>query len=290
MVNDSSSITGHFKKVLTTHYTALLLCVVLSAFLLIIAWPQQTLFHTTMYLIVMVGCFLISETIVYYRKLTFSPWQIKQPKKELLIILFTVGMATLLLFIRFVLISDFQAIAPPIKIVLFAFVALFIYPVFLAIYFFGIGKYKPSALGLNSSGWWVALPLIALIGGISVWLLPDELMFSMILEQQGYLAMITMGFMTAAIPEEFTRMLFQTRLGKVMGNKSAAWFIASLIWALTHIPNFYSKSDRFYGACIGAIGIMPIGLLWGYLTERYKSMIPAILIHGTNLWGLHNIF
>jgi len=33
-----------------------------------------------------------------------------------------------------------------------------------------------------------------------------------------------------------------------------------------------------------------MGLLWGYMTHRTKSLLPAVLVHGFNLWGLHNSF
>jgi membrane protease YdiL (CAAX protease family) len=34
--------------------------------------------------------------------------------------------------------------------------------------------------------------------------------------------------------------------------------------------------------------MMPIGFLWGYLTHRTKSLLPAVLVHGLNFWGLQN--
>jgi membrane protease YdiL (CAAX protease family) len=39
---------------------------------------------------------------------------------------------------------------------------------------------------------------------------------------------------------------------------------------------------------LSSIRIIPIGLVWGYLTHRTKSFVPATLVHGANFWGLQN--
>lgn len=93
--------------------------------------------------------------------------------------------------------------------------------------------------------------------------------------------MIVFGFLTAAIPEEVARTLFQSWLGAVLRNKSVAWFAVSLIWALQHIPTFASQSEGDYnGVLLSTLGILPIGLLWGYLNERHKSILPYTRLEG----------
>ena len=39
---------------------------------------------------------------------------------------------------------------------------------------------------------------------------------------------------------------------------------------------------------MGAVRIVPLGLMWGYITYRTKSLLPATLVHGLNVWGLQN--
>tara|TARA_R110002049_G_scaffold63062_1_gene167838 strand:- start:433 stop:954 length:522 start_codon:yes stop_codon:yes gene_type:complete len=168
---------------------------------------------------------------------------------------------------------------------------LFVFPVFFLIYFLAIKKYTLKELGiLRFNFWYVSLPLIVLIGGVAYLIFPDGLQFQDVLKTNGYLAFITLGFLTASIPEEITRVLLQTRLYGLLKNKSFAWFSASFVWALFHIPVFMFNGSNYYDACISALGILPLGLLWGYLNERYRSILPSVIIHGTNLWGLQNIF
>ena len=40
---------------------------------------------------------------------------------------------------------------------------------------------------------------------------------------------------------------------------------------------------------VGVLDIVPLGLLWGYLTHRTGSLVPAVLLHLTNFWGLQNL-
>jgi membrane protease YdiL (CAAX protease family) len=45
----------------------------------------------------------------------------------------------------------------------------------------------------------------------------------------------------------------------------------------------------FWQAMISPWDIIPIGLLWGYITWRTKSLFPSVVVHGFNLWGLQNL-
>ena len=173
---------------------------------------------------------------------------------------------------------------------------VFIFPVFLLVYFLAIRKYKAQEIGIwGFNYWFVSLPLIVLIGGVAYLTFPADMQFQDQMGDGGVIrlmkGLVLLGFLTAAIPEEIIRTLFQSRLSAVMKNKSMAWFLVSLIWALQHIPFFaFNANGDYYSATIGALGILPLGLLWGYLNERYNTIIPSVLIHGTNLWGLQNIF
>ena len=45
---------------------------------------------------------------------------------------------------------------------------------------------------------------------------------------------------------------------------------------------------QWLNSFIYAIRIIPIGLLWGFLSWRTRSWLPALVAHGFNLWGLQN--
>ncbi|MCE7994739.1 MAG: CPBP family intramembrane metalloprotease [Roseivirga sp.] len=252
------------------------------------------LYHGTMpkviaYLSTLVACFLVSEFIHYHGKIKLDAWRIDRPHMELKVVLICELIVVLLLSWWFVLANP-QSMTPPLKLAILVIRLLFAFPIFFLIYFLAVRKYSLAQLGFRFKYWFVSIPLIVIIGGVSYMGFPEGIQFEDMLEEHGYLAFLTLGFLTAAIPEEITRHLFQSRLSVVMKSKSFGWFFASLVWALLHIPSFGNSSGDYVSASLSAIGILPIGLFWGYLNQRHRSIIPSILIHGTNLWGLQNIF
>ena len=93
----------------------------------------------------------------------------------------------------------------------------------------------------------------------------------------------------AALPEEFFRWVWQTRVAACFNNRAAAWLIASVLWATLHAPVEYAQSHSLAAVATYIMGIVPIGLLWGYLTMRTQSILPSVLLHCVNLWGLQNL-
>lgn len=280
----------HFIKIFKNHYLSIILFSIVSIVVISIAIAKDKWYESLVYLFT-IGCsFLIIEFIYFKKRPSNEMWKIKNPKIETYVIIFCVSVTILLGILRFIVIEDFNSLNIIINIAIKIAALLFIYPILLFIYFKILKKYKFKEIGFSIKYFWIAIPVIICFGLISNFLLPEQVQFTDTIQKHGVLALITLGFLTAAIPEEFTRMLFQTRLSRILKNKGVGWFIASSIWALAHIPIFYNQSSSFYDAFITSIGILPIGLFWGYLTERSKSIIPSILIHGTNLWGLQNIF
>jgi len=282
--------TQHLRALFRRNRLAFILSGSLSVLLFVLAITEGTTWKTTVYLLVMAGSFIVSEFMFHSGNLRFGAWPIKHPQRELYIIVATqVIVAGLLVF--WFLIVDQGSADRAVRLTAMLLRILFVFPVFFLIYFLGVRKYNLRQLGIwRPKHWYVALPVILVIGGTTYLTNPESMQFRTALAEGGYLSFLTLGFLTAAIPEEITRTLLQSRLGRVWGNKSLAWFMASLIWALLHIPLFHFRSGDAYNALLSALGILPIGLLWGYLNERYRSIIPSTLIHGTNLWGLHNIF
>jgi membrane protease YdiL (CAAX protease family) len=75
----------------------------------------------------------------------------------------------------------------------------------------------------------------------------------------------------------------------VFHNKAWGWLIATTIWAFMHAPKWYWESKDLVEVILASIVRIPLGLMWGYLTHRTKSILPSVLVHGTNYWGLQNL-
>ena len=92
----------------------------------------------------------------------------------------------------------------------------------------------------------------------------------------------------AAMPEEFFRMTWQTRLGAVTGNDAAGWFLTAFFWAFMHAPIFHHGEPTWTPALVNCLNLVPLGLLWGYVLHRTGSLIPSLILHMFNLSGLQN--
>jgi membrane protease YdiL (CAAX protease family) len=157
------------------------------------------------------------------------------------------------------------------------------------IYLF-VYRYRLTDLGVNFRYWYVALAVHILFGVITLAFAPQKSHWQATFRADGVWGTVVEGVLTAAIPEEFLRMLLMTRLGAVFSNKGMGLFVATFLWASLHIPVFWSGVPQwsFWRALISPWGIIPIGLLWGYITHRTRSLVPSVLLHGFNLWGLQN--
>ncbi|GBL35552.1 hypothetical protein EMGBS15_11470 [Filimonas sp.] len=92
----------------------------------------------------------------------------------------------------------------------------------------------------------------------------------------------------AGLSEEFFRVVGQTRLGVWTRSKGMGWFLTTFIWAFMHAPKWYGDGHDLTEAILGFLRIIPLGLMWGYLTPRTKSLLPSVIVHGMNIWGLQN--
>jgi membrane protease YdiL (CAAX protease family) len=110
-----------------------------------------------------------------------------------------------------------------------------------------------------------------------------------IAETGGSIVGLVSTALSASVPEEFFRFVWQTRLGAWLRNPAVGWLVASALWAMLHAPKDWSDSHSLASTIMGVVNIVPLGLLWGYLTHRSRSMLPAIVLHATNLWGLQNL-
>ena len=150
-------------------------------------------------------------------------------------------------------------------------------------------KYKPAELGIRFNAMsWVFLPVLLITAGTAYLVAPTEFTLSKILASEGVVGALITGLITAGLSEEFVRMALQTRVGAYLRNPAVGWFFATLVWAFLHSPKWYADGGDLYEALMGAVRIVPLGLMWGYITYRTKSLLPATLVHGLNVWGLQN--
>lgn len=141
-------------------------------------------------------------------------------------------------------------------------------------------------------------PLVSIVLGLIIWGLTG--LFAYFFNKEGMLwarayeelggimGIIVQGVIGAALFEEFSRFAIQSRFERVFKTNGLNILFATTIWAFMHFPVTFYKGVDLTGALVYCIQIIPIGVLWGYLTQRTKSIVPATLAHGINLWGFQN--
>jgi membrane protease YdiL (CAAX protease family) len=172
-----------------------------------------------------------------------------------------------------------------------ALIVLFAFPIVLALIYLLLYRYRPGELGINLHYWYLPILIHILWGSVTFAVASPESHWHSYIQQNGFFwGVLFTGLITAALPEEFTRMLLQTRLGLAFRNKGLGFVTATFIWASLHIPVNHSQSPQasWVYVLVSSWSIMPLGFLWGYMTHRTKSLLPAVLLHGSNLWGLQN--
>jgi membrane protease YdiL (CAAX protease family) len=153
-----------------------------------------------------------------------------------------------------------------------------------------VRRYRLSELGLRITGL-AAAPLVVGVFASAAWLFGhSHITWAMLVEESGGSTWTVIGTaLLAAVPEEFFRFVWQTRAGAWLKNPAAGWLIAAIPWAVLHAPKDWDDSHALATTVMGVINILPIGLLWGYLTHRTRSLLPSVLLHATNVWGLQNL-
>ncbi|MBK7941600.1 MAG: CPBP family intramembrane metalloprotease [Flavobacteriales bacterium] len=237
------------------------------------------------YLGAMLACVFVVDLFAGWFP-TVMEFPVRRPGREAA---FVVGIELLALVLAVVLFVLFPINKLPVawKIASLPAMAI-IFPIALPLVLL-LWKYKPRELGLRfNSMCWVFLPVLLITAGAAYLADPDDFTVGTLLASEGVLGALVTGFITAGLSEEFVRMALQTRVGAYLRNPPLAWLFATLVWAFLHSPNWYAKGGDLYEALMGAVRIIPLGLMWGYITHRTKSLLPATLVHGMNVWGLQN--
>jgi hypothetical protein len=147
-------------------------------------------------------------------------------------------------------------------------------------------RYTIGDLGLRVQGLYLIPIVMACVAPFAALIAPLPAVWRENYRQLGSVReWIELGFFTAALPEEFLRMVLQARFGAWLNNRAGGWCIATLLWALLHIP--IAHQGRTLAATTYAVAdILPYGLLMGYITYRSQSILPAVLLHATKfVWA-----
>ena len=223
-----------------------------------------------------------------HKKPAMETFPVRKPVQESLIVSVCLLLGAAFLLVRFMGSTPWEKMHVAYRISIGLGMLLFMYPIVASIIML-IKGYRLKDLGFRFKGFIPAIVVIIITAGTSVIAAPGRFTLQVVLQESGGVAgALLEGFVYAALAEEVTRMLLQTRLGAALKNTGIGWFIASLAWALMHGPNWWNQSRDVTETVLSCIRIVPLGLMWGYVTHRTKSILPSILAHGLNVWGLQN--
>jgi membrane protease YdiL (CAAX protease family) len=235
------------------------------------------------YLFVMwLGSF-ITDIYVFLKPVT-KQIPVRSPKKEAAYVIICTLLGFLFLILRFDgFWEHMNGIARLSTVVLIPFA----FPIALAVIMLLL-KYKLSDLGIALNGLVIAIPIIILISGTAFCVSPGGFTLEAVLKEAGGVeGLLFEGFISAALAEEFWRYIAQSRFGALFNNNGMGWLVAAIIWSLMHVPKWLADGD-IAEAFYGAIRIVPIGLMWSYMSYRTRNILPSVIVHGLNMWGLQN--
>lgn len=217
--------------------------------------------------------------------------EVNDPKKELFIAILFALIGMIFLTLNYMSRSNLLIDSIFIKIPIGLGTIIFAMPAGIFIYLL-IKRYKILSLGLRIQPW------IYILLGVGVWgftgifayvFNKDGMLWEMAYSELGGVSgIILQGVIGAALVEEFSRFIIQSRFEKVYKTYGLNILVATLIWAFMHIPMTYFKGNSISETLIYCIQIIPIGFVWGFLTQKTKSFLPSTIAHGLNLWGFQN--
>lgn len=241
------------------------------------------------YLVAMLIC-VIATDIITARRGAGEPVPVRSARRESVFVVAGTLVGATALWLHKVS-PELEASHSALRIVLAALIFGFVFPVVPMIYLRTCG-YRLRDLGFDRRGLrdavWMVPPLMLVTAAAALLTHPEAVTLMRGLDQFGSLVPLLIAtFIGAALPEELFRFLVQSRLGRVF-NPASGWFIASVAWAFIHLPAWYAEGGDLLGSAFGCVRIVPLGLMWGYVTYRTGNIWSVWLLHGANLWGLQN--
>lgn len=238
--------------------------------------------------------FYVSIIVIHFFTNKFPPKkdiEVKEPKKEFVMVLVFTLLGAIFISLSYYVKGLIPQIAVPIKVLVFSGVFLFTFPLGILIYML-LKRYKLLQLGLYTQ------PLVYIVLGAIIWGMTGLFAYYFnesgiiwkegLKELGGFRGLIVQSLFSAALVEEFSRFIIQTRFERVYKIAGINILIATSIWAFFHFPMAYSKMHNLLGSFNYCLQIIPLGFVWGCMIQRTKSIIPSVLAHGFNLWGLQN--
>jgi membrane protease YdiL (CAAX protease family) len=247
---------------------------------------QRDLFRAVLYLAAVAISCVAAELVFRKRHCADAPVPVHGASVEAVVLVASFALGLFWLYTRFV-----RQSFPPPGVGRLLWLAVLIGCVFSALpAIVLLLRYRLQDLGVRVTGV-AAVPIVIVIFAAATALSPVPTVTwpRLLKESGGSLWSLTGTLLTAAVPEEFFRFAWQTRVGALRRNRAAGWFIASVAWAILHAPRFWDEGHSAIGTLMGVVDIVPLGLLWGYLMHRTRSLLPSTLLHATNIWGLQNL-
>ncbi len=212
-----------------------------------------------------------------------APLPVRRPARETTLLLAFAALGLLCGLLRTAWLPQAADVPGLVRLAIQLGALVFLLPIATAVAF-ALWRYTPRDVGFRAHGLLVVPALVALFAaggaaaGAGGWL------WSRVLAEAGLGGLVVQGLL-AGSTEEYFRLLVQTRLGALWRSPALGWLAASLLWSVLHVPVHW-KPDRPWVAVVGVFWSLPYGLLLGYVTHRTRSVVPALLVHTTNLWGL----
>jgi membrane protease YdiL (CAAX protease family) len=243
------------------------------------------------FLVTMWVCTFVTDLFTVNKR-DIKKLPIKNVKRDTTWLIISVVVAFVCLMLRFVWL-DWNSLKGLVKLAIAVPLILCAFQIFLAIAML-VSRYKLKDLGIRFNKLMLAGVSALVITAIAAHLVaPQDVTYNRLMQELNgnIVSLVFMGVITAALPEEFMRMIFQTRIGALLNNRALGWYLACLVWAFMHFPKWYGDNGgamTVKESILSTLQIVPIGLMWSYLIHRTQSIIPSIITHGFNLWGLQN--
>jgi membrane protease YdiL (CAAX protease family) len=167
--------------------------------------------------------------------------------------------------------------------------------------FLRLRKYPPSSMGLSLSNWkqnlkvagivlaCMAIPSILFISDTGDLILGGQIALTQAIP--AVVIYFLHNVVRSGLPEEFFyRVFVQTRLSQVLKSRLGGILITSLLFGLTHVPHvlsWYPEMTLSEAFCSAFFIQGFVGLLYGVLWERTRSLIPGTIVH-SGLNALNN--
>jgi membrane protease YdiL (CAAX protease family) len=149
-------------------------------------------------------------------------------------------------------------------------------PTLLAFLLLGYGL---RSMGLDHPNWKLTAVLMGVTAAFGLF---TGVLLAAPVEQ--VLGLYLIGIFVNALPEElFFRSFLLPRLEEAFANPLNALVVSALVFNLIHVPIEIYRGASPLMALLSVFSIgYPTGLIWGYLYQRTRSILPGTLWHAAN--------